>query len=41
MVSTNKQTVIFNNKPTIIGSYSIGGPLESKGPISDYLSYKL
>ncbi len=41
MVSTNKQTVIFNNKPTIIGSYSIGGPLESKGPISDYLNYKL
>ena len=41
MISTNKQTVIFNNKPTIIGSYSIGGPLESEGPISDYLSYKL
>ena len=41
MVSSNKQTVIFNNRPKIIGSYSIGGPLESKGPISDYLSYKL
>ena len=41
MVSTNKQTVIFNNKPTIIGNYSVGGPLESKGPISEYLSYKL
>ena len=41
MISLNKQTVIFNNKPRIIGSYSIGGPLESKGPLKDYLSYKL
>ena len=41
MVSKNKQTVIFNNSPTIIGSYSIGGPLESKGPLKDYLSHKL
>ena len=41
MVSKNKQTVIFNNKPTIIGNYSIGGPLESKGPLKDYISYKL
>jgi len=37
----NKQTIIFKNKPTIIGSYSIGGPLESKGPLKDYLNYKL
>lgn len=41
MFSTNKQTVIFNNKPRIIGNFSIGGPLESKGPIKDYLHYKL
>lgn len=41
MVSKNQQTVIFNNKPVIIGSYSIGGPLESKGPLKDYLSHKL
>ncbi len=41
MVSKNKQTVIFNNKPTIIGNYSIGGPLESKGPLKDYINYKL
>ena len=41
MVSTNKQTVIFNNRPTIIGNFSIGGPLESKGPLKDYLGYKL
>lgn len=41
MFSKNQQTVIFNNKPTIIGNYSIGGPIESKGPIKDYLSYQL
>lgn len=41
MISKNQQTVIFNNRPKIIGSYSIGGPLESKGPIKDYLSYQL
>ena len=41
MFSTNKQTVIFNNRPRIIGSYSVGGPLESKGPIGEYLNYTL
>ena len=40
-ISTNKQKVIFNNRHTIIGNFSIGGPLESKGPLKDYLSYKL
>lgn len=41
MISKNKQTVFFNNRPKIIGNYSIGGPLESKGPLKDYFSYQL
>lgn len=39
--SKNKQTVIFNNKPTIIGSYSLVGPLEGKGPLKEYFDYVL
>ena len=34
------QTVFFNNKPKIIGYYSIVGPKEGKGPLRNYFSEK-
>ena len=33
------QTVIFKNKPVIIGSYSIVGPKEGKGNFGPYFNY--
>lgn len=39
--SKNKQTVIFENKPTIIGNYSLVGPLEGKGALKEYFDYVL
>ena len=40
-VSKNKQTVIFENRPVIIGNYSMVGPLEGKGALKDYFDYVL
>jgi len=34
-----KQTVEFRSKPAIIGSYSIVGPKEGKGPFGKYFDY--
>jgi len=34
-----KRTVIFKNKPTIIGSYSIVGPKEGKGNFASYFDF--
>jgi len=39
--SKNKQTVFFENKPVIIGNYSIVGPLEGKGALKQYFDYIL
>lgn len=33
------QTVEFKNRPKIIGSYSVVGPKEGKGPFGDYFDY--
>ena len=33
------QTVIFKNKPVIIGSYSIVGPKEGKGNFGPYFNW--
>ena len=35
------QTVLFKNKPKIIGNYSIVGPKEGKGPFKEYFDYIL
>lgn len=35
----NSQTVIFKNRPVIIGSYSIVGPKEGKGNFGPYFNY--
>ncbi len=35
------QTVVFKNKPVIIGSYSIVGPKEGKGNFGPYFNYVL
>lgn len=40
-MSINRQTVIFKNKPKIIGHYSMVGPLEGEGPLRDYFDYIL
>lgn len=36
-----KRTIIFNNKPSIIGTSSIGGPKESEGSIGKFIETKL
>ena len=36
-----KRTIFFNNKPTIIGAGSIGGPKESEGSIGKFIETKL
>lgn len=36
---SKQQTVIFKNKPVIIGSYSIVGPKEGKGNFGPYFNY--
>ena len=33
------QTIVFKNKPVIIGSYSIVGPKEGKGNFGPYFNY--
>lgn len=40
-MSINRQTVIFKNKPKIIGHYSLVGPLEGAGPMKEYFDYIL
>ncbi len=36
-----KRTIFFNNKPSIIGTSSIGGPKESEGSIGKFIETKL
>lgn len=36
-----RETVFFKNKPKIISTYTIGGPKESTGPMSDFIDKKL
>ena len=36
-----KQTLIFKNGPVITGSFSVSGPKEAKGSISNYIRLKL
>ena len=38
MKKEEKQTIFFNNKPYIIGYYSIVGPKEGKGTLGEYFS---
>ena len=38
MKKEERQTIFFNNKPYIIGHYSIVGPKEGKGNLRDYFS---
>lgn len=33
------QTIEFKNRPKIVGSYSVVGPKEGKGPFGDYFDY--
>ena len=33
------QTIEFKNRPKIIGSYSVVGPKEGKGPFGEYFDY--
>lgn len=33
------QTIVFKNKPRIIGNYSIAGPKEGKGPFGEMFDY--
>ena len=33
------QTIVFKNKPRIIGNYSIAGPKEGKGPFGKMFDY--
>ncbi len=35
------QTVVFENKPRIIGNYSVVGPKEGRGPMANYFDYIL
>ena len=35
------QTVVFENKPRIIGNYSVVGPKEGRGPMVNYFDYIL
>jgi len=37
----NKQTVIFKNKPAVIGRYALVGPKEGEGPLKDYFKHVL
>lgn len=41
MKKIGTQTVVFENRPKIIGSYSIVGPKEGRGPLSKYFDYIL
>ena len=34
-----RRTIVFNNKPVIIGSYSIVGPKEGQGNFASYFDY--
>jgi len=36
-----KQTIIFDKKPYIIGTYSIVGPMEAKGPYGQYFDHTI
>ena len=36
---SKRRTVIFKNKPVVIGSYSIVGPKEGKGNFGAYFNY--
>lgn len=36
-----KETIFYKNKPRIIATYTIGGPKESTGPMSNYIDKKL
>ena len=36
-----EQTIVFNNKPRIIGNYSIVGEKEGNGPFKEYFHYIL
>jgi len=36
MRKLGKQTVLFENKPKIIGNYSVVGPKEGRGPLKEY-----
>ena len=35
------RTIFFNNKPRIVGAYSVAGPKESNGSLKDYIHLKL
>ena len=39
MENAECQTILFKNKPKIIGCYSIVGPKEGKGTLKDYFDY--
>ena len=41
MKRVGTQTVKFDNKPRIIGSYSVVGPKEGRGPMAKYFDYIL
>ena len=36
-----EQTIVFNNKPSIIGNYSIVGEKEGNGNLKEYFHYIL